>query len=191
MEFIAKKLTDYILEKNVIEKENYDIYKFGFEYFFETAFSFISAMIIAFFMHGIPEALFFSFFFLMTRSYTGGLHLKTFKGCYTFSCLLLIICLLITKNLKASTAVSVCVYMIALLTIIIVGPVDHPNKTVDEADNKRFILKSYVILGISVVTAIILVITKSRHYLFLEAVTFAAIAITGILGKLYNRYTGV
>ena len=50
MEFIAKKLTDYILEKNVIEEENYDIYKFGFEYFFYTAFSFISAMIIAFFI---------------------------------------------------------------------------------------------------------------------------------------------
>ena len=191
MEFLSKKLTDYILKKNVIEKENYEIYQYGFESALETMFCFASAIAIAAFMHAIPQALFFSFFFLLMRSYTGGLHLKTFRACYIFSCLLLVACLFLAKNVSAYPIVSTMIYAASVLVILIIGPVDHPNKPVEESDSKRFMLRSYIILGISIVTAIALFISGNRSYLFLEAVTFAFIAITGILGKAFNRYTGV
>ena len=190
MEYLSKKLTDYILKKNVIEKENYDIYKYGFESLLETAFCFASVLVIAAFMHAIPQALFFSFFFLMMRSYTGGLHLKTFKACYIFSCLLLAACLFLVKKITAQPPVSLIIYAVSVLVILITGPVDHPNKPVEESDSKRFMLKSYMIIGISIITALALFLSRNDSYLFLEAVTFAFTAITGILGKLFNKYTG-
>ena len=32
MNFLSKKLTEYILEKGIIEKYNYEIYQYGFQY---------------------------------------------------------------------------------------------------------------------------------------------------------------
>ncbi|RKM53913.1 accessory regulator AgrB [Butyrivibrio sp. X503] len=189
MEYLSKKLTDYILEKNVIDKENYEIYKYGFESFLETAFCFASVLVIAAFMHAIPQALFFSFFFLMMRSYTGGLHLKTFKACYVSSCLILVACILLVKNLTVNPYLSIAIYGASVLAIVLLGPVDHPNKQVDEEDNKRFMFRSYIILAISAVTAVILFIIKNHSYLFLEGITFAFTAVTGFLGKHLNKYT--
>ena len=33
MNFLSKKLTEYILEKGIIEKYNYEIYQYGFQIF--------------------------------------------------------------------------------------------------------------------------------------------------------------
>lgn len=190
MEQIAKKLTDYILNKNVISKEHYDIYVYGFQSALETTVSFMAAFLISLILKAVPEFLFFSFFFLLMRSYTGGLHLKTCKACFVSSCVILIVAILATRYIHIHYGVSLAIYLASILVIIATGPVDHPNKKIDESDNIRYKLKSNIILVISLFTAFFLFATKNTHYLELEAITFVLIAVTGLLGKKYNKSTG-
>ena len=62
MEHLAKKLTDYIFEKGIITEESHEIYQYGFQCFLELSVSTICSIIIALFLHMIPECLFFSCF---------------------------------------------------------------------------------------------------------------------------------
>ena len=190
MESIARRLTDYILSKNVIKSENYNIYVYGFQTALETAICFMTGFIIALLLRGIPEFLFFSFFFLLMRSYSGGLHLKTFRACFITSCLLLAACILAAKYIHLHYGVSLAIFLAAVLVIVATGPVDHPNKKIDEHDNVRYKLRSNVILVIGILTAIFLFATKNSHFLELEAITFVIVAVTGLLGKRYNKSTG-
>ena len=60
MEKLAIKLTDYILSKDAISEENYDIYVYGFTCFLELSISFISTFII-----GICLGMFFEVDFIL------------------------------------------------------------------------------------------------------------------------------
>ena len=50
MDYISKRLTDYILNKGVIEEKDYDIYNYGFVCFLEVALSTLTSIIIALFL---------------------------------------------------------------------------------------------------------------------------------------------
>ena len=59
MDYISKRLTDYILNKGVIEEKDYDIYNYGFVCFLEVALSTLTSIIIALFLGMLRPCLFF------------------------------------------------------------------------------------------------------------------------------------
>ena len=65
MEYLAKKLTNYIYEKKIITEELVEIYQYGFQCFLELSVSTICSIMIALFFGMLPECL---FFFLLCRN---------------------------------------------------------------------------------------------------------------------------
>lgn len=87
MEYLANKLTDYIIEKGIITEDMTGIYKYGFQCFLEFSVSTLCSIIIALFFGMLPECLFFFLLFIPMRSFGGGLHMKTYlKSIYRFCC---------------------------------------------------------------------------------------------------------
>ena len=85
MEYLSHKLTDYILKKEIIKQDSYDIYQYGFQCFLEISVSTICSIVIALLLHMLPECLFFFLLFIPMRSFSGGLHLKTYFSCFLAS----------------------------------------------------------------------------------------------------------
>ena len=73
MEYLANKLTDYIIEKGIITEDMTGIYKYGFQCFLEFSVSTLCSIIIALFFGMLPECLFFFLLFIPMRSFGGGL----------------------------------------------------------------------------------------------------------------------
>lgn len=78
MEYLSHRLTDYILKKEIIKQDSYDIYQYGFQCFLEVSVSTICSIVIALLLHMLPECLFFFLLFIPMQSFSGGLHLKTY-----------------------------------------------------------------------------------------------------------------
>ncbi len=62
MNFLSKKLTEYILEKGIIEKYNYEIYQYGFQIFLELSLNILCSIIIAVILDMKIECIFFFLF---------------------------------------------------------------------------------------------------------------------------------
>lgn len=101
MEHLAKRLADYICEKEIITEEMTEIYQYGFQCFLELSVSTVCSIIIALFLGMLPECLFFFLLFIPMRSYGGGLHMKTYFACFIGSCLILTASLLAVKYLQS------------------------------------------------------------------------------------------
>ncbi len=99
MEYISKKLTDYILNKGMITEELTEVYEYGFQCFLEFSLSTLCSIIIAIFLNMLPECLFFFLIFIPMRSFGGGVHMKTYLACFIGSCLLLTSTIFICSNL--------------------------------------------------------------------------------------------
>ena len=139
MEHLSIVLTNYIFKKGIIDKKNYEIYQYGFQCFLEVSASTICSIVIALLLHMFSECLFFFLLFIPMRSFSGGLHLKTYFSCFIGSCLILTTTLLIVKYLTIPIPISFMLYVFCAIIVLIIGPVDHPNREVDSQENRIFI----------------------------------------------------
>lgn len=189
MEDLAKKLTDYIYQKEIITEELVEIYQYGFQCFLELSVSTICSIIIALFLGMLPECLFFFLLFIPMRSYGGGLHMKTYFACFIGSCFILTSSLMAVKYLTIPTPISFALYLFAAILILVIGPVDHPNREVDAQENRTFIKRTYFTMLISFLLALFFIFTQNTKYMFLQAIVFVFISATSLIGRLIYKPT--
>ena len=80
--------------------------------------------------------------------------------------------------------ISFMLYVFCSIIILIIGPVDHPNREVDSQENRIFIRRTHFTLLFSFLLAVIFAITRNTRYLFLQAIVFAFICITSFIGHI-------
>ena len=187
MEKLAIKLTDYILSKDAISEENYDIYVYGFTCFLELSISFISTFIIGICLGMFFECILFSCIFMPLRSLAGGLHLNRFFHCYLLSCFMLTATLLLVKFFSIPDYISLFGCILFPIILFIIGPINHPNRPVTDEENSIFKRKTNIILVLCILLSIILYLTKTSRYLFLEFLTFANLIISSLIPKLFPQ----
>lgn len=167
----------------MIQKEDYAVYQYGFQYFLELFISTFCSILIAIILNTLPECILFFIFFIPMRSYSGGMHLNSYFACFIASCLVLVSTLLVTKYFLMPYSFSIILYLICASLIKIIGPVNHPNREVDSQENKIFILRTKLIMFIHFIIAIIFLIFHQKKYLFLQAMVYIILCITNIIGK--------
>lgn len=187
MEKLAIKLTDYILSKDAISENNYDIYVYGFTCFLELSISFISTFIIGICLGMFFECILFSCIFMPLRSLAGGLHLNKFFHCYLLSCFMLTATLLLVKFFSIPDYISLIGCILFPIILFIIGPINHPNRPVTDEENSIFKRKTNIILVLCILLSIILYLTKTSRYLFLEFLTFADLIISSLIPKLFPQ----
>ncbi len=187
MEYLANKLTDYIIEKGIITEDMTGIYKYGFQCFLEFSVSTLFSIIIALFFGMLPECLFFFLLFIPMRSFGGGLHMKTYLACFTGSCFILTSTLLAVKYLTIPLFPSFVLYLFTAILILAIGPVDHPNREVDGKDNHIFIKRNYFTMLASFLLSLLFIYTANRRYMFLQAAVFTFIFATSLIGRLIYK----
>lgn len=115
MNFLSKKLTEYILEKGIIEKYNYEIYQYGFQIFLELSLNILCSIIIAVILDMKIECIFSSFFyslaFLQWRTPYGSLFIM-FSAVMYNSGTHIINCkaLYVRSNIFISSICHICFY---------------------------------------------------------------------------------
>lgn len=184
MKYLSDKLTGYILKKGMIQEESYDIYQYGFQCFLELSISTICSIMIAFSLDMVLECMLFFLFFIPMRSYGGGIHMETYLGCFFSSCAILISALLAVKYLTVPPLISFMVYILCVIMIKLIGPVNHPNRKVDNKENRTFIKRTDFTLLISFLIAVIFILLNKTRYIFLETVVFMFLLITSLIGKI-------
>ncbi len=98
MERLSEKLTKYVIKAGVVSKELYAIYQYGFQIGLEMLCCFITCLIIAVYLHMIPEFIVFTIIFILLRTYAGGVHLNSFWSCYLCSVVVQTIILIISDQ---------------------------------------------------------------------------------------------
>ena len=187
MKYLAQKLTNYIFKEGIITEDALEIYEYGFQCFLELAISTLCSIFMAIFLNMLPECLFFFLFFIPLRSFGGGLHMKTYLACFIGSCLILVSTLLTVKCFTVPLVISFALYGLSAILILIVGPVNHPNREVDAQDNQRFIKRTYITMIVSLLFAIFFITTQNTKYMFLQAIVFLFVFSTSIIGRLLYK----
>lgn len=80
-EYIANKITIWLLNNKLINEEDFELYYLGNEVIVSTGTTFFIILCIGFWLSNLAGAIIFLICFMSIRSFSGGYHAKTRLGC--------------------------------------------------------------------------------------------------------------
>lgn len=138
---ICKKISLFLCRKNIIEYEDFEIYKYGFETICSTLLGFIITIFIGIIFRMFLLSIVYYVMFVAIRQFTGGYHARSYFRCnLTFSIVTAIVFSFTRLAIFTNTYTMVNHIMFLVLSFMTVwyyAPVENENKPLDQEQKKR------------------------------------------------------
>lgn len=139
--FLSNWITELLCEKEIIEPDRKDVYRYGYEIFISSFISLLIVVSVGILTGYIFESTVFYVVFVFTRQYCGGYHANTYLKCnaifiFIYSAVLLISNILLDFYNIFYLVIFFTVYLAAIREF---APIDNENKrlSLDEKIKSR------------------------------------------------------
>lgn len=160
LNWIASYGTNLLIRHRVIEKNQKDIYYYGFELMISTSFAIISILLMSFFLQKSEISIVFLLCFISIRLFSGGFHADTYGKCFLLTnSLFLICCILVSAYGLLSQKCWMVLLLISAIYIWRNAPVEHVQNPLNPdkiKKNKRNTHKVIVVVFICIMLAYLL-----------------------------------
>ena len=178
----AKKINEILIQKEIVQKEDAELYQYGIENGIVVAGNLLASGIFGIVTGRPGLVLVFLLFYASLRSYSGGSHCKSRIGCFLISMAILFIPVYtyepVMKNVPN-----------AVILLIGVLPVESINKPLDEEERKYYARVTHCITALQVCVLIILFCLDLQDYFYAGYVSIVLIAVFMVMGKIaVKRY---
>lgn len=192
MEWVAKRLTNYILAKEIITEADRAAYEYGFQTGIEQILCIIITLTFAACMNRVWECMLLLVVFFLQRAYVKGIHMKQYWSCFLLSCSVVI------AGLYGSGRVEIPENAELIVTLICLGAVQMAAcrfaDDEDEAASCFFNKQRKRIACLVVLTAFVLYVVGWKNGLFVVCYTELVMFVSTLaqLGKekLGNKENG-
>lgn len=170
----AQKIADFLCKKNIISKEETEIYTYGYETFISALIDFVLIMGLGF-LFNRPMNTFIAFMmFVSVRLYTGGYHAKTYLKCKLTMCL--IMALIIGYSFfEFPIYITLLILLMFNLTVLFMAPIENKNKPIEQQEK---IKNKKISIALSLIWSFIGVITYYYVVNISATITITAFFIT-------------
>lgn len=164
---LAKSTAYFFVEKQVVKKEDEEVYAYGMELLYSSIFNIALAAIIAIITNTIYQTAAFLITFIVIRQYIGGYHARTHLGCMSIFAVVLYCFAVLARYIPAECEVwiSMLAIVLAMFLILRFAPVEHPNKPLSGKEKsrlrKRGIISAFTVFILALFMS---VFTSTRRY---------------------------
>ena len=186
IEQLSRRIVSYLIKYDAIEDTEYnqEFYQYGIEIMLSTLLGFLLVIIIGTITSRITECIIFLVVFVPIRQFTGGYHTDTYFKCNSALSLICVV-LLILYNLttkEVSLFIALILAALSILIIIILAPIENPNKPIPKEKRKKLKIIS-IILSISYAIPGVFLILFSVQVGLIIIYTLAIISVLMIYSK--------
>ena len=187
----AKKINEILIQKEIVQKEDAELYQYGIENGIVVAGNLLASGIFGIVTGRPGLVLVFLLFYASLRSYSGGCHCKSRIGCFLISMAILFIPVYtyepVMKNVP--NAVILLIGVLAMVIIIVLAPVESINKPLDEEERRYYARVTHCITALQVCVLIILFCLDLQDYFYAGYVSIVLVAVFMVMGKIaVKRY---
>ena len=146
MKKIYYVLSKSLVEKNIIEDKNRELYEYAIKVFLRFIINILSVSIIGLLFNLYIESIIMTITIILIRKFSGGVHLKKLKYCYINSLGIAAISLLIIKFIEPYRCESY-IFIFSAISIIIISifsPIENQNALCTSNEKKVFKILSIV-----------------------------------------------
>ncbi len=180
---IVKKL----IEKNILDEANKDIYEYGSFIIFNYFVLYLTAYIVCRVYLLNYDLLYFLSIILLFRSYTGGFHFKNYYYCLFTSIMELFFIAFLLKNLNLNTNILLVLIIIFSIFIFLFAPVDTKNRRLDVNERRKIKKKVLIILTCGLLLSFLFFIMCYEELLLVYFLSLSHCLILLIFGIIDNK----
>lgn len=125
---IASKFTNRLLSQNIIEREYFDIYVYGFELLISFFLSTSTIVLIGIILGCIEQTIVFLAVFILLRSFSGGYHATTYSMCAIVTLFTYGLVIFLSSYVYINHLGYMLLGITGFLLLALFAPVEHPNK---------------------------------------------------------------
>ena len=127
---IAHSISLFLCQKGEIEKEDTDIYEYGFEVFIDGVLETLLLIAIGTILNKFTHTIMFISLFVILRNYTGGYHASTKLRCI-FTTIMIYLCNIVMT--EADYNILIIISTMAYVLLFIYAPIENVNKQLEES----------------------------------------------------------
>ncbi|MBR1743008.1 MAG: accessory gene regulator B family protein [Lachnospiraceae bacterium] len=172
--FISEKLTGYLLKRETICQEEYEIYLFGMAQFFRKILVDATVVFLGILFGKAWEMIIFLIAFRVIRIYAGGYHAVTPFGCYLLTILMLFMVLLSLHFISWNLSILTAVWIFASVLILALAPIEVENRPIEEAERiyyKRKVRVFWILENIAILLCMVLHLRMGAESIVLAQAT--------------------
>lgn len=148
--FLGKNISLFLCKKNIIPKEEADIYQYGFETILSTVLGFVITLVMGLAFKMVLLSIIYYGIFVTLRQLTGGYHADSYLKCNIVFSFVTFFVLVMTKLICISQMYTIPLHLLLLLITVICiwhfAPVENLNKPLTLKQKDRNHKTSLVIL---------------------------------------------
>ena len=188
---LSNKITKKLVDINVIEEADSELYEYGFWQGGVLIFNFLTVVLLGILFNMLLESIIFLIFYGVLRTIAGGYHARTQHVCYILSVLLMIVVLTILKTFPWNIILCCVLTVLSILVIFILAPVQDENKLLDETEKRFFKKLSRVISLLYGFIIFLLFLFNKNQLAYCVVISLFTLTIMLVLGKIRNKSRGI
>lgn len=174
---VSRKIADFLLRENIIEKEYLEAYVYGLELCVSSIVSILSMLFITILLNRVIEGCLFYGVFCITRLFCGGYHAKSYAGCKVAFVTILLMVLSLNEILqRTSVNLWIILWCYYALIVFFFAPIANENKPLGRKEKKKYKIISIAISFFWLATEGLLYGLRSSKYVRIIPITLALIA---------------
>ena len=130
-DFLVKRITGWLIKKQIISQEDRELYEYAVFSMFITMLPLLLAIIVGALGGNIKGYILVIIPFFILRKYSGGYHAKHASVCFLESLLLLVITVKVADS-RFSIYAIIIIAVISIVSLVINSPIDSENRRLDE-----------------------------------------------------------
>lgn len=134
---VAYIVSDWLIDREVIQKEDQELYEYAVYSLLITIAPLSMAMIFGIIMGVFWQSVILMIPFMTIRKYSGGYHAKNPTVCFVTSCLLLFLCIGASAFVEYNISV-IFLMLMSVISLIINSPIDSENRRLEEIEKRRY-----------------------------------------------------
>lgn len=164
MDTLLDKIEKLFINKK-IEISDMELFQYGLRRLFTNAIVITNIIVISAILHTTISTMILLSTMLYLRSKTGGYHFDDSRKCFLFSIIIPIILGWEFQVIDVSKRILLSCSIIASLLTVLLAPIDHPNRKLDENEKNHF--RKAILISIIFLYFIVIVFDNVFHIYYM------------------------
>lgn len=188
MKKVADLFSEWLVESEIVGKDDRELYAYGFWQGGVLLFNFLTVAVIGIITNMFWQSVVFTIAYGLLRPVAGGFHARTQRNCYFYSILLLVLVLGILRWDQWNAITCMLVVLASGSIVYKLAPVEDENKPLDDVEITVYRHRSRIVCGVLAITVSILLLINEIEMASCIAVSILAASVMLVLGQARNRY---
>lgn len=179
------KFTNALVNNGVIEKQDFEIYRYGFEVFIYFIINISVALFIGVIFDKIIHTIIFLSCYCTLRQFTGGYHARNYIECTLTFAVMYLITIFVSNNIDIYRYKYLLILIMSICTVVIykIAPLEHRNKLLEDEDKEYYRKVAMTILSVIIICfALSIIMNIFVEYTIYSVFSVVCISILLIIG---------